>query len=209
MKYKKEHIKSNGRKLIGGGPRDIQRRQVQSDSGNIDHTDTIKELKDEIKRLSTELHERPVIGGFTGEQVDKEIRNAVTDAINDLKKEIKESAGREKELTKELKFKDKELEKTRDKYSKEIANLLKEHNRKLEELTTSLLMRSQNGEIVENVDNNRPKMKTVFIDPLEEDSGKGLESHVGIKDVSINEKENMFEKVDKLKGMLGKLPTKK
>ena len=208
MKYNKEHIKANGRKLVGGGPRDHQRRQQQADLGNIDHTETIQELKNEIKRLSTELHERPVIGGFTGEQVDKEIRDAVTEALADIKKEMKESAEREKTLSEELKSRDAELRKTKDQHSKELADLLKEHSRKLEELTTSLLAIGNNRQPVETINDDRPKMESVFIDPLEKDSGKNLESHVSVKTMSTDE-ENTLDKVNRLKGMLGRLPTTK
>jgi len=103
-------------------------------------------------------------------------------------------------------LKEKELEKAKTEHTKQVEKLLKEQNKKLEELTTSVL-NGQRTTIVESGD-NRPKMETVFIDPLEKDAGKDLESFI-VRDISIDAKENMFEKVDKLKGMLGKLPTKK
>ena len=205
MKYKKEHIKPNGRKLLSGGPRDLQRRQLQSETV-IDHSDVINELKNEIARLSNELKERPVTNGFSGEQVDNEIRSAVTEAIGNLKEEIKERNERENNLASDLKKKEKELEKAKDEHTKQVEKLLKEQNRKLEELTTSVLNGQRTGSV--EIESDRPKMETVFIDPLEKDAGKDLESFI-VKDISVNERENMFEKVDKLKGMLGKLPSKK
>ena len=205
VKYKKEHIKTNGRKLLSGGPRDQQRRQRQSETV-IDHSDIINELKNEIARLSNELKERPVTNGFSGEQVDNEIRSAVTEAIGNLKEEIKERNERENNLATDLKNKEKELEKAKNEHTKQVEKLLKEQNKKLEELTTSVINGQRTGPV--EIESDRPRMETVFIDPLEKDAGKDLESFI-VKDISVNERENMFEKVDKLKGMLGKLPSKK
>lgn len=57
------------------------------------------------------------------------------------------------------------------------------------------------------VEDNRPKMETSFIDPVE-NSGN-VEAHITISEVSIIEKEEMNSKVNKLKGLLGKLPNKR
>ena len=210
MKYKKEHIKPNGRKLVGGGPRDLQRQQQQIPIEVIDYSNVIKELKDEINTLSKELTERPIVGGYSGEQMDDEIRSAVTEAVNGLKDEIEQHDDREKEIATELKKKEEELAKIREEHGKEIKDLLKKHNEKLEELTTSIINRQQQeGVDIEDYEGDRPQIETVFIDPLESDAGEDLKPFLDIKDISINEKENMFDKVSKLKGILGKLPTKK
>jgi ribosome recycling factor len=203
--YKKEHIKPNGRKLVSGGPRDLQRQQQQF----TDQSGVINELKNEIIRLTEELQRQPS-GGYTGEQMDNEIRSAVTDAVKDLKKEIKNYHKQEKQFLVDIKEKDKELEKIKDKYSKEIKNLLKEHSEKLEKLTMSI-MKSGRHIMVEEEDqeDDRPKIEQVFIDPLEKDAGKELKPFLDVKDISTDEKENMFDKVDKLKDILGKLPVKK
>lgn len=209
MKYKKEHIKSDGRRLIGGGPRDLQRRQQQTETV-IDHSDVIREFKDEVNRLSEELKERPVIDGFSGEQMDNEIRAAVTEAVSELKKELKDYHKKEEQLIKELKEKDNLLEKIKDKYNKEIKNLMKEHSEKLEKLTTSFIESTAQNKNTEDdyIENDRPKIKAEFIDPLEEDAGITLEPFLDIKGSSTNDQENMFGKIDKLKGILGKLPSK-
>lgn len=208
MKYKKEHIKPNGRKLIGGGPRDLQRRQQQTDI--IDHSGLIKDLKDEVSKLSKELIERPVVNGYSGEQMDDEIRSAVTEAVGGLKQEMKQHNNREKGLAIELKEKEEELEKIKDKHGDEIKVLLKEYSDKLEKLTTSIInSKQQESVVIEESESDRPQIETVFIDPLEDDAGKDLKPFLDVKDVSTDEKENMFDKVNKLKNLLGKIPTKK
>lgn len=61
------------------------------------------------------------------------------------------------------------------------------------------------GKSIEEVDPDRPKMETVFIDPSEQEGD--VESHINIEeDVSITKKEEMAGKVDKLRNLIGKLP---
>jgi len=52
-------------------------------------------------------------------------------------------------------------------------------------------------------------MMSEFVDPLEEDAGKMLKPFLDVKDASTDEQISMFGKIDKLKGMLGKLPPQK
>jgi chromosome segregation ATPase len=203
VRYKKEHIKSNGRRLVGGGPRDLQKQQQQF----TERSDIINELKNEIIKLTEEVQREPS-GDYTGEQMDDEIRSAVSNAIEGLGEEIKNYRKQEKQFFVDLKEKDEELEKVKDKHSKEIKSLLKEHNEKLEKLTTSII-KSGERDVEDYQENDRPKIEAVFIDPLEKDAGKALEPFLDVKDISTNEKENMFDKVNKLKDILGKLPVKK
>jgi hypothetical protein len=49
-------------------------------------------------------------------------------------------------------------------------------------------------------------MEQVFVDPLEEDSGKGLKSSINIE--TVTKDEEVLGRVDKLRGLLGKLPKK-
>ena len=189
MKYKKEYIKSNGRKLIGSGPRDLQRRQQQANV--VDHSDIIKELKNEINILSIELKERPIVEGFSGEQLDSEIRTAVT------------------EVVKELKEKNNKLEQIKEEHNKEIKILMKEHSEKLEQLTESIIKGGSQNQEVEDYEDDRPKMVSEFVDPLEEDAGRTLEPFLDVKDTSTDDQPNMLGKIDKLKEILGKLPSQK
>jgi hypothetical protein len=59
------------------------------------------------------------------------------------------------------------------------------------------------GEVV-ITDPDRPQMEQVFVDPLEEDAGKDLESHIEIEDITSDEPNEVEEKVDKLRDLLGK-----
>jgi len=203
MLYKKEYVKTNGRKLRTGGPRDSQKRQQIRD---VSSTLDIQDLKKEIKRLSDELRERPVIGGFTGEQMDDEIRKSVSEAIKSVKEitvkemeelrlKLKKSEENEETLLKKLE----DLEKARN---DNITKLLKEQVEKLENLNIPTTIKYE--EML--VDPDRPQIEAEFIDPLEKHAGEGLELHINVKDVPSTEKEDMFEKVGKLKQLIGGLP---
>ncbi len=212
MLYKKEYVKTDGRKLRTGGPRDLQnRQQVQNISSITDIVD-IQDLKTEIKRLSDELRERPVIGGFTGEQMDDEIRRAVSESIKNIKettnKEIEELKLKLKGSKKNEEILLKKLEEAEKARNDNITKLLEEQIEKLENLniSTAIHNATKYEEIV--VDPDRPQIETTFIDPLEIHAGEGLELHIDIKNISSDEKEDMFEKVDKLKQLLGGLPNK-
>lgn len=64
------------------------------------------------------------------------------------------------------------------------------------------------GHSIEDVDPDRPQMETVFIDPIEKEDK--VESHITVEeDVSTTKKEEMATQVNKLKNLLGSLPTKK
>jgi len=63
------------------------------------------------------------------------------------------------------------------------------------------------GHNIEDVDPDRPKMETVFIDPIEK--SEDVESHITVEeDVSTTKKEEMTLQVDKLRNLIGKLPRK-
>lgn len=206
MLYKKEHVKPDGRRLISGGPRDSQKRLEKIDQP----TAAIQELKKEIKRLSDELRDRPVIGGFTGEQMDEEIRKVVSESIKDIKettsKEIKELKSKLKKSKENEELLLKKLEAAEKARNDDITSLLREQVEKLENLNVPAAYKSKEAVI----DPDRPQIETTFIDPLEICAGEGLEPHIDvkIKDVSSDEKEDMYDKVDKLKQLLGGLPNK-
>ena len=77
---------------------------------------------------------------------------------------------------------------------------------KIDRLTT-VVTTSQDVDFQEDPD--RPKIKEVFVDPLDKNAGSNLESHIDIKNSSSKEKVKMDEKVEKLRSMLGKLPKAK
>ena len=184
----------------GGGPRDQQRRQ--SSVGSVEAE--VKELRTQIAQLTQELIKKSSTGGeFSADEVDDEIRKAVAGAVDETKvgfgEEINKLTNRNVGLEKELDVLKSALN---AKDTEDVTAL----SRKIEELTM-VVAASKGGEI--ELDPDRPKMENVFIDPLSKDAGKDLESHVDIKDSSPKEKVNVDEQVDKLKSLLGKLPSSK
>lgn len=210
LKYPKEFIKPDGRKLIAGGPRDLQQRQRMRPS--VEPTDTvIEELASQIRSIKVELKKRKPSGYFSADEVDKEIRKAVKQAITESTPSLQKYKLRVDELQKKndlLRDRVKEIEEDdRDVgvFKKEIS-MLKQAILDKEEIIESLKTISTVVDNNEIINMKRPQMEQKFIDPLEKGAGHGLESHINIKNISHDEKENMFDKVDKLKRLIGNLP---
>jgi len=194
ISYPKEFVKSDGRKLRSGGPRDLQRRQkiIQSTESDISGLEKrFDSFKEELQK--TQPQKTPK-GFFSPEQVDEEVRKAVEQAVKETTTSLNKSNQSSMSIEEGSELKE------------EIA-VLKQNLIGKEELIETLKSKVvvSGAEIV---DHERPKMEQQFIDPLEKDAGKGLKSHIDITDVTASEKENMSEKVDKLKNLLGKLPNK-
>jgi hypothetical protein len=233
LKYNKEYVKKNGRKLMTGGPRDLQKRQAQqSDVYENLIEDLRKETNDLKKELQGNLTKKT--GMFTAEQVDADINKVVNETIKELTikhkdgLEKKETAFLELSLKTKLKYnkiilekeaeckklvgaKEKLLVDLRDqnKFLTEGLCKIKESGDPeiLDKLTTLLLEITKKTSSNTMIESDRPQMEIVFIDPLEGDAGKGLESHIDVEEVSIEQKENIQEKVSKLKDLLGGLKT--
>lgn len=238
--YPKEYIKSDGRKLIGGGPRDLQRLHQTL---TLPDTSYIEELKRQIEDLRNELRNRPTVGKpegfFSPEEVDDEIRKAVAQAVAESALEFKKNKALADQTTEPLIQKYKvqivELQKNNDDLKKmhtviinqntdlkdQIAKL-NEETKKTEELKKEIAVLEQKiagkEELItalksrpaivgdEIVDPDRPQMEQVFIDPLEEGAGDGLESHIDIKEVTP-EGDKVDDKIHKLRDLIGnKLP---
>jgi hypothetical protein len=203
IKYNKEIIKKDGRKLITGGPRDQQRRLREANRGQ---ELLIEELRKEISQLKTlPSTQAPTVNEklFSGEQVDNEIRKAVTEALEKKEKEINKL---KKELEK-IRFQNVELKsdvKSQEKLIEEKDSSLKLERERNLQLTAQLS--SKDDFFVEKSD--RPKMKKTFIDPLEKDSGEHLKPHIESKEVKVKEQNKIHSNIDKLRGLMGKLPNK-
>ena len=147
---------------------------------------------------------------------------------DDLKKKLKRAQSEKQETItwaneteEKLKSQDHELISLREKlkHKEEMIQQLKETTAKEVVLPEAELrdaiakaaakaVAAARGEVVSEPD--RPKMEEVFVDPLEEGAGGGIDStNVKIEDVSISDKELMQAKVDKLKNIMGKLPMKR
>lgn len=208
IKYTKEIIKSDGRRLTAGGPRDQQRRIQESK----DQESLIIALKNEITHLrGITAPGQSVIDKnlFTGEQVDSEIRKAVTEAlivkegefrikIDKLNESLENEKAKNIKLTAELSFFEKLIDE-------------KENNLKLEIERNSQLMTQLSapaGEGAIYADSGRPQIERTFIDPLEKDSGEYLRPHIESEKLKGTEKEKIYSNVNKLKELMNKLPTK-
>ena len=235
--YKKQFVKSDGRKLNRSGPRDMQARTVgggyTADNSVIELlTNQLTELRAEILAMKSRSGDAAPAGFFSPEQVDREITKAVEEAaiffnknsdlvpiVREYKTEVLDLQKANENLTRlhsaiskenttikdEMKRLQAELGNTAD-LKKQIAVLEQEVLGK-QELISILKTRPAivDGEII--TDPDRPQMEQVFIDPLEEDAGKGMKASIQIK--TVVKDEEVGDKVNKLKDLLGsKLPTK-
>lgn len=236
--YPKEYIKSDGRKLMSSGPRDLQRLQQ---TVVMPDTSYIEDLKSQIEDLRIELKKRQELGKpqgyYTPDEVDEEIRKAVAQAVAEAALQFKKNSATVAQATEPLVQKYKmqivELQKNNDDLKIKQSTIinrnsdlenqiskLKDELKSVEELKKEIAVLEQKiegkDELIltlksrpsiigdEVIDPDRPQMEQVFIDPLEEGAGDGLESHIDIKETEADE---VSGKVDKLRDLLGnKLP---
>jgi hypothetical protein len=220
---------------MGSSPRDIQKKQAQQ--SNV-YEDIIRELRDEVNVLKKELQGDLVkkTGMFTAEQVDADINRVVNETIKELtakykdELERKETAFLELSLKTKLKYNkiilEKEAECKKLVAAKEKLLIdLRDQNKFLTEglckikettdpdilnkLTVLLLEVTKKASSNITIESDRPQMETVFIDPLETNAGDGLKAHIDVEEVSVLEKEDVSEKVIKLRNLMGKLPNNK
>jgi hypothetical protein len=220
---------------MGSSPRDIQKKQAQQ--SNV-YEDIIRELRDEVNVLKKELQGDLVkkTGMFTAEQVDADINRVVNETIKELtakykdELERKETAFLELSLKTKLKYNkiilEKEAECKKLVAAKEKLLIdLRDQNKFLTEglckikettdpdilnkLTVLLLETTKKASSNITIESDRPQMETVFIDPLETNAGDGLKAHIDVEEVSVLEKEDVSEKVIKLRNLMGKLPNNK
>jgi rRNA-processing protein FCF1 len=215
--YNKQLV-TKDRRVMPSGPRDRQMKQKMQQAAVVDNSALIEELRHQITTLQNKLDSAPQ-GGYTAEQVNDEIEKAIKAETADLKAKVKIAESEVKGLNQELnntvkayesrlKEKDdliKELKERKPETDNNVTTLLAEATKKIEDMSRQIQFH-QTGEVI---DADRPQMETVFVDPIEKESK--VETHFGveIEDVSITKKEEMNDKVGKLKNLLGKLPSKR
>lgn len=197
LTYNKE-FKSKDRRIMPTGPRDRQIKQT----GQIlssDQSLLIDELRSQISKLQEQLDNKSNISGYTPEQVDEEIIKAVKLETLNLR------AQHEIEKSK-LQNKIESLEETIQQFKNNQNN----NSGLTEERIMSLLSEATKNLSI-NMDtiikSDRPQMETIFVDPIEKEIN--VEKHFEVREEPMNEKIQLDDKVNKLKGLLGKLPTKK
>jgi len=216
--YNKQYTPKD-RRVVTSGPADSQRKHVLASTG-AGEAGLIAELKNQITFLQKQVEEEPTIHEdlYTPEQVDEEIIKAIKVETTDLKVKVGVLEGKNKELINGHKkevaslnntIKDKEalIKQLRETQSSSVdenklTSLLNEVTRKIDDISVASQALPQTS-----ADPGRPKMETVFVDPIEDE--KKIEAYIEIEDISINEKEQMDDKVNKLKNIMGKLPARK
>lgn len=228
MDYHKPEVNKSrkSRYMSGGGPRDQQRRlalmDAQKRAAPLGQDELIKELRDHIALLNEQLAEKEkTTGEYSAADVDEEIRTAVADAVEETKAQFKDKIKELKSNNTQLKSELEELQKLvkiKDETIKSLElnikssnstgnnealeQMITDQNKQIERLTAMLA----EGKTFEET-SDRPQMDDVFIDPLDKDAGKDIESHVRVKDSSSEKKDDIGKKANKLKSVLGGLPS--
>ena len=158
---------------------------------NKQHVEEKKHYDKKISELNKEIkaHEKSIVS------YEKEIASLEKD-VSVLKEKLIEKVKR-------IEF----LEEQKPVTDNNVTALLAEATKKIE--TLSLQMASAGTADAVILDTNRPQMETVFVDPIEKEAKVEKHFDVEVEDVTTNKKEEMAGKVDKLKNLLGKLPTKR
>jgi DNA repair exonuclease SbcCD ATPase subunit len=245
MDYPKEHIKSDGRKLVSGGPRDLQRKQ-QMIYTTLPDVGLIEGLKKQIEELKEISKSKQSGNLYTAEEVDEELRKAVEAAVKEttlaLKKNTQMVNQEIEPVLQKYKVQIVELQKNNDDLIRNHSSIIDQNSEmkikidKLEEeLKEVIELKKQiavleqtligKAELIDTLksrpvvvgsteveDPDRPKMEQIFVDPLEKDAGDGLKPNINIETTKLDlspQKEEMDDKVNKLRGLLGKLPTRK
>jgi len=133
--YKKQFVKSDGRKLNRTGPRDMQARIDNSGSSmdtglNEILINQITELKAEVLAIKSRSGDAAPLGFFSPEQVDEEIRKAVEAAVSEAAISFKGMAPQNADLAplvKEYKTQIVELQKGNDNLTKLHAAITREN----------------------------------------------------------------------------------
>ena len=211
--YPKQQIKAKDRRIVTSGPRDRQMKQQAMYSAEA--TAKIDALQRKIEDLAFKASTKE--GGYSAEEVNEAVIKAVNEEVSKLKdkhdfeKEKLQNKITQLEERIELSTKAHEQEinnlkdiiKTKDDLISQIKELSDISDNKL----TSLLKETTEkiGNMVYNqgdsqpIEEDRPQMEAVFVDPIEKESK--TENHFELDKVHKDEKDKVNNKLGKLKGL--------
>lgn len=213
--YNKKLV-TKDRRIMPSGPRDRQmKHQIEKTQSSVFSNDSalVDELRNQISVLQKKIDRAPS-GAWTDEQVNDEIMKAIKVETSDLKAKYKIEASRVSSLDKEvaslkeiIKEKNSEIKEFKEhpvSIDNNVTHLLAEATKKIETLSLQIAAGSNNAEIL---DPDRPQMEAIFVDPIENEAK--IEKHFEVEDISVNEKDQMENKVSKLKNLMGSLPLRR
>jgi chromosome segregation ATPase len=216
-----------------------QNMSLMGDDTNLVVIETLKEqIRDLTKELSTKSNNTPT-GFFSAEEVDDEINKAVKEAVIETKNSMLEKINKlQEELKLSKNNNNLDIEKNNNELSNKVTSLeieISSLKNKIKELKSRLntveileeklkhkdeiiknkddviesLKRNISYDNIEDTIGDRPSIENIFVDPLEKNSGNALESFIKVDDLSHKEKEDISDKVNKLKNLIGgKLPNR-
>jgi cell fate (sporulation/competence/biofilm development) regulator YmcA (YheA/YmcA/DUF963 family) len=204
MRYNKESsketVKKDGRRLLKGGPRDMQRRAVNLDYDS--DVELINKLNDEIKKLRSELSNHPIVDTYTAEQLDNEVSKAVESAVNEMTASFKVQLKAKDGIIKDMNSRIEDITDNFNKKIKSLEEIISVKSLIIDDLKNSRSHHRDDDNEAKTV-GERPVMEDVFVDPLDSGSGKHLKSFISIESLSVGGKEETENKINKLKKILG------
>lgn len=136
----------------------------------------------------------------------RESREKDSDIMNKLREENIILKSENASLKEKINSKDEIIQQLKDSQSKEVTISEDKIAAMITEATKNLTLQSSDG-VAQIVDKNRPQLETIFVDPSE--SQTNVETFIKVEDISIDQKEDLRDKVGKLKGLMGKFPVKR
>lgn len=210
--YNKEFTKSDGRKLVSNGPRDLQRRAST-------YQQEIMMLKEQIMLLQSYQNDCNTKTGSVGISQDQ-----LNDIINKTTEEVylevdSKYAEKVSNLLNERDSKQRDIETLREEI-KRLNSKLDDKDKMIIDLTTKIGEISSrpitvvssgvttSPTVQSTTETKRPEMDKVYIDPSKKGAEDEMKSHVKIKEVKNEGESNVGSSVNKLKSLMGKLPKK-
>ena len=141
-------------------------------------------------------------------EVHVELLESLQSQIKLLKKQLEQTSISDSKLNDEIAA---AIKDETSKYKEQIIKLENENTRLKDSVQNKDILIEQLKNLKSSVDNveedvgyaYRPKIETTLIDPIEKDLA-GAESHIKIEQLTLKGKDNMSDKVSKLKKLLGK-----